>query len=87
MLCATIATIADLLLTVVMHYRGSSIFAAQFFIATVISGVVLGVAGIVLGGTLGRGTPRVAALLWSLVVLASIAFTVLQALSALSSLR
>jgi hypothetical protein len=87
MLCATAATIAALLLTAVMHYRGGSIFAAQFFIAAVVSGMLLGVAGIVLGGALGRGTPRVAALLWSLVVLASIAYTVLQALSALNSLR
>lgn len=51
--CASAAIVADLILTIVMHYRGDSNFAALLFLGTVISAILLGAAGLVLG-ILGR---------------------------------
>jgi hypothetical protein len=79
-LCASVAIVADLILTVVMHFRGESTFAALLFLATVIAGVLLGFAGFVLG-ILGRGTPRFASLAWSSVTLLSLAATAVLTVS------
>jgi hypothetical protein len=74
-LCATIAVVFDVILTVEMHFRGDGNFAAILFVVAVVAGLLLGTAGIVLG-FLGKGTPKVAALVWSCVVLLSVAITV-----------
>lgn len=82
-ICASVAILADLVLTVVMHLRGESAFAGILFLATIVASVLLGLAGIVLG-TLGKGTPRLATLAWSLVVLASVAVTAVSTLVAMT---
>ena len=74
-LCATISLVCDLILTVVMHFRGESTFAATLFVVAVVAGLLLGTAGIVLG-FLGKGTLKIPALVWSCVVLLSVAVTV-----------
>ncbi len=78
LICASIAILSDIILTVVMHYRGETTLAAILFLNTLVASLLLGLAGIVLG-ILGRGTPRVAGLLWSCVTLCSIAASVLLA--------
>ena len=83
LMCATVAVVADLVLTVVMHFRGDSTFAAILFVAAVVAGLLLGTAGIVLG-FLGSGTPKVAALIWSCVVLLSVAITVVVTMLAMT---
>ncbi len=82
-LCATIAVAADLVLTVVMHYRGESTFAALLFMITVIAALLLGTAGVVLG-FLGKGTPKIAALIWSGLNLLSVGITVVGAMLAIT---
>jgi hypothetical protein len=37
--------LADLILTIVMHFKGNSNFAGIFFLATIIAGILLGLAG------------------------------------------
>ena len=74
-LCATVSVVCDLVLTVVMHHRGDGTFAAILFMVAVVAGLLLGTAGIVLG-FLGKGTPKVAALVWSSVVLLLVGITV-----------
>jgi len=81
-LCATIAVISYLLLTVVMHFRGDSTLAASLFVVAVVAGLLLGTAGIVLG-FLGKGTPKTAALVWSCLVLISVAITVVATIKAI----
>jgi len=76
LLCVSVAILADLILTLVTHFRGESTFTGAFFLATLMAGVLLGIAGFVLG-ILGKGTPRVASLVWSCVTLLSAAVTVL----------
>ena len=78
LICASIAILSDIILTVVMHYRGETTLAAILFLTTLVASLLLGLAGIVLG-FLGRGSPRVAGLLWSCVTLCSIAASVLLA--------
>jgi hypothetical protein len=73
-LCATISVVCDMVLTVVMHFRGDNTFATLFIVA-VVAGLLLGTAGIVLG-FLGKGTLKIPALVWSCVVLLSVAITV-----------
>jgi hypothetical protein len=68
------AILLDLILTAVMLFRGESDFAGALFLATMTAGLVLGVAGLVLG-TVGRGTPRIASLIWSCVTLLSVTLT------------
>jgi hypothetical protein len=75
LLCASVAIVLDLSLTVVMHFRGESDFAGLLFLATMAAGLLLGVAGIVLG-VVGSGSPRIASLIWSCVTLFSLAATV-----------
>jgi|SRR5208282_109230 len=82
-LCATVAVLTDLVLTAVMHFRGESNFAAILFLGTVIAGILLGTAGVVLG-FMGKGTPKAASLVWSFVVLVSAAATVLQTMVAMT---
>ena len=82
-LCATIAVVADLVLTVVMHYRGDSTFAALLFVVAVVAGLLLGTAGVVLG-FLGKGTPKLAALIWSGLNLLSVAITVVGSMLAIT---
>ena len=65
---ASIAIFADLILTVVMHFRGESMFAGVLFLVTAVGGSLLGLAAMILG-IVGKGTPRIAALAWSLVIL------------------
>jgi hypothetical protein len=72
--CASMAILLDLILTAVMLFRGESDFAGALFLATMTAGLVLGVAGLVLG-TVGRGTPRIASLIWSCVTLLSVTLT------------
>jgi hypothetical protein len=79
-LCASVAIVADLILTVVMHFRGEGTVAAVLFLTTVAAGILLGVAGIVLG-VLGRGSPRFAGLAWSSVTLLSVGVTAILAIS------
>ena len=74
-LCATVSVVCDLVLTVVMHYRGDGTLSATLFMVAVVAGLLLGTAGIVLG-FLGKGTPKVAALVWSSVVLLLVGITV-----------
>lgn len=74
--CVSLAIASDLILTVVMHFRGESTFAAVFFMGTMAAGALLGIAGFILG-ILGKGTPRIAAVVWSCVTLIVIAATVL----------
>jgi hypothetical protein len=62
----------------IMHFRGESAFAAIFFLIALIASLLLGVGGIVLG-VLGRGSPRIAGLLWSCVTLISVASSVILA--------
>jgi len=81
-LCASLAIVADLALTLVVHFLGDSSFAAVFFIVTAAGSVLLGLAGIVLG-ILGRGTPRLASLAWSSGTLASVALTPIATVSQL----
>jgi hypothetical protein len=82
-LCATIAVVADLVLTFVMHYRGESTFAAMLFVITVVAGLLLGTAGVVLG-FLGKGTAKIAALTWSSLNLLSVAMTVVVTMRAMT---
>ena len=44
-LCASLAIVADLALTLVVHFLGDSSFAAVFFIVTAAGSVLLGLAG------------------------------------------
>jgi hypothetical protein len=78
-LCATFAIVADLVLAVVMHFRGGSDSAGMLFVGTVAAGMLLGCAGLVLG-SMSKGSPKIAGLVWSFVVLLSAAATVLQTL-------
>ncbi len=82
-LCATISVVCDLVLTVVMHYRGDGTLAATLFMVAVVAGLLSGTAGIVLG-FLGKGTPKVAALVWSSLVLLSVAITVVGTMMAMT---
>jgi hypothetical protein len=82
-LCASVAVLADLVLTVVMHYRGEGTLAATLFMVAVVAGLLLGTAGIVLG-FLGKGTPKIAALVWAGLVLLSVAITVVASLLAIT---
>jgi uncharacterized YccA/Bax inhibitor family protein len=75
LLCASGAVVLDLILTVVMHFRGDSNLAAIIFLAAFLAGILLGTAGIVLG-ILSKGTPKIAALIWSSVVLATTGATI-----------
>ena len=81
-LCATIAVISDLLLIVVLHFRGDSTLASALFVVAVVAGLLLGTAGIVLG-FLGKGIPKAAALVWSCLVLISVAITVVATMKAI----
>jgi hypothetical protein len=81
-LCATISVVCDLVLTVVMHFRGDSTLASAVFVVTVVAGLLLGTAGIVLG-FLGKGIPKAAALVWSCLVLISVAITVVATIKAI----
>lgn len=74
LLCVSVAILLDLILTAVMHFRGESDFAGLLFLATMVAGLLLGVAGFILG-RLGRGSPRIASLIWSCVTLFSVAIT------------
>jgi hypothetical protein len=80
--CATIAIAADFVLIVVMHFRGASRFAAILFMLAVVAALLLGTAGIVLG-FLGKGTLKIPALVWSCVVLLSVAITVIGTMKAI----
>jgi hypothetical protein len=82
-LCATISVVCNLVLTVVMHFRGDNPFAATLFVVAVVAGLLLGTAGIVLG-FLGKGTLKVPALVWSCVVLLSVAITVVGSMMAMT---
>jgi hypothetical protein len=82
-LCATLSVVCDLVLTVVMHYRGDGTLAATLFMVAVVAGLLLGTAGVVLG-FLGKGTPKVAALTWSGLVLLSVAITVVGTMMAMT---
>jgi hypothetical protein len=82
-LCATISVGCDLVLTVVMHFRGDTPFAATLFVVAVVAGLLLGTAGIVLG-FLGKGTLKTPALVWSCVVLLSVAVTVVGTMMAIT---
>jgi hypothetical protein len=81
-LCATIAVISDLLLIVVMHFRRDSTLASALFVVAVVAGLLLGTAGIMLG-FLGKGIPKAAALVWSCLVLISVAITVVATIKAI----
>jgi hypothetical protein len=76
-LCASAAVVLDLILTAVMHFRSESNFAAIFFLATIVAGILLGAAGITLA-IMSKGTPKLAALIWSLIVLLSTGATILE---------
>jgi hypothetical protein len=78
LLCASVSILADLILTSTMHFRGDSTFTAELFVATLVASLLLGVAGIVLA-FLGRGSPRIAALIWSGLTLFSVAASVVMA--------
>ncbi len=82
-LCATISVVCDLVLTVVMHVRGDNPFAATLFVVAVVAGLLLGTAGIVLG-FLGKGPLKAPALVWSCVVLLSVAITVVDSMKAMT---
>jgi hypothetical protein len=82
-LCATISVVCDLVLTVVMHFRGESSFPATLFLVALVAGLLLGTAGIVLG-FLGKGTLKLPALVWSCVVLLSVAITVVGTMMAMT---
>jgi hypothetical protein len=82
-LCATISVVCNLVLTLVMHFRGDNPFAATLFVVAVVAGLLLGTAGIVLG-FLGKGTLKVPALVWSCVVLLSVAITVVGSMMAMT---
>jgi hypothetical protein len=82
-LCATTSVVCDLVLTVVMHFRGDNPFAAILFVVAVVAGLLLGTGGIVLG-FLGKGTLKIPALVWSCVVLLSVAITVVGTMMAVT---
>jgi hypothetical protein len=82
-LCATISVVCDLVLTVVMHHRGDGTLAATLFMVAVIAGLLLGTTGIVLG-FLGKGTLKIPAIVWSCVVLLSVAITVVGTMMAVT---
>lgn len=82
-LCATISVVCDLVLTAVMHFRGDNPFAATLFVVAVVAGLLLGTAGIVLG-FLGKGTLKIPAIVWSCVVLLSVAITVVGTMMAVT---
>ena len=82
-LCATIAVVFDVILTVEMHFRGDGTLAAILFTVAVVAGLLSGAAGIVLG-FLGKGTPKLPALVWSCVVLLSVAVTVVSTMVAMT---
>ena len=81
--CATISVVCDLVLTVVMHFRGDNPFAATLFVVAVVAGLLLGTAGIVLS-FLGKGALKIPALVWSCVVLLSVAITVVGTMHAVT---
>ncbi|HEY6372014.1 MAG TPA: hypothetical protein VIX37_15670 [Candidatus Sulfotelmatobacter sp.] len=66
-----------------MHYRGDGSFAPALLVIAVVAGLLLGTAGIVLG-FLGKGTPKIAALVWSSLVLLSVAITVVGTMRAIT---
>jgi hypothetical protein len=78
LLCATVAVLADLGLTIVMHFRGENTFVGMLFLVALVGSLLLGTAGIVFG-ILGRGSPRIAGLLWSCLTLISVASSVFLA--------
>jgi hypothetical protein len=80
--CATISVVCNLILTVVMHFQGERTFATLFVVA-VVAGLLLGTAGIVLG-FLGKGTLKIPALVWSCVVLLSVAISVVGTMKAMT---
>jgi hypothetical protein len=81
-LCVSLAVILDLFLTAVMHLRGDSNFAATLFTVTFIAGILLSIAGMVLA-IMGKGTPKVATLIWSALVLISAGATVVVMVTAI----
>ena len=81
--CATISVVCDLVLTVVMHFRGDNPLAATLFVVAVVAGLLLGTAGIVLA-FLGKGALKIPALVWSCVVLLSVAITVVGTMMAVT---
>jgi hypothetical protein len=82
LICATLAIALDLALTVVMQVQADSNFAIQFLLVVFIAGIVLAVAGLTLGA-LGKGTPKLAALLWSLEILIATGVTVVGFMEAI----
>jgi cytochrome bd-type quinol oxidase subunit 2 len=76
LVCASIALALDLVLTVILHFRRTDDrTAAQIYLLFLSSMGLMALCGLVLG-ILGRGRPRVAAIVWSCFVLALFAGTI-----------
>gem|GEM_PF-2622291 len=78
---ASLAVISDLILTVVMHFHQNpdDIFAAKAFLAGFLVSIPSALAGLICG-IVGKGTPRIAAIIWSTLMLALATATLCQTL-------
>ena len=74
---ASLSIILDLILTVILHFHQNpdDDIAARAWLILFPSGALTALIGLVLG-LIGKGTPRIAAVVWSLVMLISVAITV-----------
>jgi hypothetical protein len=62
--CPTVAVALDLAVTAIMHFHSPDSFVAQLWAYAVMGTLVLGVCGLALA-IFGRGSPRIAAIVWS----------------------
>ena len=76
---ASLAVLLDLTLTIIMHFHSNpdDVFAAKVFLVVFMLVTLSALAGLICG-IVGKGTPRVAAIIWSTLMLAFSAVTLLQ---------
>lgn len=73
---ASLSVVLDLILTVILHWRQNpdDAIAGKAYLLLFPLSALTALIGLVLG-LIAKGTPRIAAVLWSLVMLTSAAFT------------
>lgn len=73
---ASIAVLIDLALSAIMHFHSSpdDLFAAKAFAVSLLLVMLFSVAGLSCG-VVGRGTPRISGLVWSILMLVQVAIT------------
>jgi hypothetical protein len=73
---ASLSVVLDLILTVILHFHQNpdDALAGKAYLLLFPSGALAALIGLVLG-LIAKGTPRMAAVLWSLLMLGSVAVT------------